>query len=65
MYYLVFIRIFKFLFGRFDITQVFFHCCLIFLDFLGHVMYFCKSNCVVLIDTYYNPLQTSSFVVAY
>jgi len=63
--YLVFIGVFNFLGGTFEITHAFSNSCLPFLDFFGHIIHFCKSPCAILIGTYCNFSQTFSSIIVY
>jgi hypothetical protein len=49
----MFIIIFNFFGGRFELTHVLSHSCPPFLDFFGQVMHFRKSPWAILINTYH------------
>jgi hypothetical protein len=57
MYHLVFTGVFNFLLGKFELAQALFYSCLSLPNFLGQVINFYKSYCVVLIDSYFNPYK--------
>ncbi len=57
--FLIFIKVFNFLGGRPKFTHTLIHFCMFFLDFLGHVIHFCKFLCATLI--YINVGQFSRF----
>jgi hypothetical protein len=61
----MFVGVFSFFWGRSKSLQALFHYCLPLLDFLGQVKHFYKSFCVVLIDTYFKPLQKNSLDIVY
>ncbi len=63
--YLVFPIIFLVLSQITVSTQVLFHSCLPFLDFLGEVMHFCKYAWIDLMDTYFIFFAIFSSIVPY
>jgi hypothetical protein len=56
-FYLVLPGVFNFWGSRLAIMQAFIHSCILFLDFLGHVIHFCKFAWVDLMETYFKLLE--------